>query len=45
MWQVPIVEDMVSDGKSSLTEAVVTIPRQGHPVLQVKIIRRRIELG
>ena len=25
-WQVPIVEDMVQDGKSGLTEAVVTGP-------------------
>ena len=26
MWQVPIVEDMVRDGKCSLTEAIVTGP-------------------
>ena len=25
-WQIPVVEDMVGDGKSSLTEAVVTGP-------------------
>ena len=25
-WQVPVVEDMVQDGKSSLTEAIVTGP-------------------
>ena len=30
-WQAPVVEDMVQDGKSSLTEAVVTGP--GHAVL------------
>ena len=27
-WQAPIVEDMVQDGKASLTEAVVTGPGQ-----------------
>ena len=27
-WQVPVVEDMVWDGKSGLTEAVVTCPGQ-----------------
>ena len=26
VWQTPIMEDMVQDGKSSLTEAVVTSP-------------------
>ena len=26
MWQVPIVKDMVQDGKSGLTEAIVTYP-------------------
>ena len=28
VWQVPVVEDMVWDGKSGLTEAVVTSPNQ-----------------
>ena len=27
-WQAPVVEDMVQDGKSSLTEAIVTSPSQ-----------------
>ena len=27
-WQVPIVEDMVQDGKAGLTEAIVTGPGQ-----------------
>ena len=33
------------DGKAGLTEAVVTEPRLGHPVLQAAVIRRRTEFG
>ena len=44
-WQVPVVEDMVQDGKSGLTEAAVTGPGGATLFYGWQSIRRGLSLG
>ena len=43
-WQVPVVEDMLYDGRSGLTKVTVMGPSLGCPILWKMIPRRRPEL-
>ena len=44
-WQVPIVEDMVPDGKAGLTEAVVTGPGQAILFYEQQLLGEGLSLG